>query len=442
MSTPLTPLLLALFASDPQPQGFSLDGASVMQVSAPSASVLEEHSGTEGSGEASSLRGSFEAVLLNPADSEDQLAKTINSLLGLGPGLLQHYVKVLGSRQLPDTTPLDEGRRRALLEAITLLDRASVISFVEQLATRPGNSLDDRRGALELLAQVGRQRELALALKLCADENSEVIDANLRQSLCESVQGLLQNDAGTHIEIRSIATSLDPTAASPLVRAVAEDQSADAWVTLERLLGASPELDRVTLTSIGQLARKAPGTSPALLTEQVAGYLSDSDLVLVRRAIATLGALDAQGQYLPLIALLDNEQEDVQEVAHLALVKLTDLELPSDSRRWRNWLKTEEDWWRSDASVLLKQVRCGQLGGTQAALRSLSSHRLRRDEIARAILPLLELESPELRSAACDALGILGAKIAVPAIEELRHYYGESDESSGPAAAALARLKS
>ncbi|MFT5289473.1 MAG: HEAT repeat protein [Planctomycetota bacterium] len=442
MSTPLTPLLLALFASDPQPQGFSLDGASVMQVSAPSASVLEEHSGTEGSGEASSLRGSFEAVLLNPADSEDQLAKTINSLLGLGPGLLQHYVKVLGSRQLPDTTPLDEGRRRALLEAITLLDRASVISFVEQLATRPGNSLDDRRGALELLAQVGRQRELALALKLCADENSEVIDANLRQSLCESVQGLLQNDAGTHIEIRSIATSLDPTAASPLVRAVAEDQSADAWVTLERLLGASPELDRVTLTSIGQLARKAPGTSPALLTEQVAGYLSDSDLVLVRRAIATLGALDAQGQYLPLIALLDNEQEDVQEVAHLALVKLTDLELPSDSRRWRNWLKTEEDWWRLEASVLLKQVRCGQLGGTQAALRSLSSHRLRRDEIARAILPLLELESPELRSAACDALGILGAKIAVPAIEELRHYYGESDESSGPAAAALARLKS
>ncbi len=442
MSTPLAPLLLALFASDPQPHDSGLEGARASGFVAPSASILEERLAPGDTGGSSTLVGSFEAVLQNPVESEQQLALTVNALISLGPGLLREYVQVLGEQRLPDATPLDDGRRQALLEATELLGRGTVITFLEEFVGAPDNSLNIRRGALQMLAQVGRRKELQLALELCADENSEVVEASLRQPLCESVQALIQNDTGTHVEIRSTAPTLDPTAASSLIRAAAEDKSEDAWLTLERLLGTSSQLDRVTLTSIGQLARRAPGTAPPLLIEEVAKYLTGEDQLLVRRAITTLGAMDAQDQYEPLITLLDHEQGDIQRAAHLALVEVTGLSLPADSRRWRRWLKTENDWWRLEAPALLKQVACGQLGSTRAALHSLSRHRLRRDEIALEIMPLLELDSPELRSAACEALGVLGAKIAVPAIEKLKDYFGEANESSGAAAAALSRLRS
>ena len=320
------------------------------------------------------------------------------------------------------------------------LGRPTVVQFLTGLVETESLGAAGRAAALALLDPVAQAEDLGLALELYADPSEAGAAGARRRQLHELALRVVRDDPDAVKLIPLQASSHEGPARSLLVRAIGAEANESGWEALVSLLGSDAALDRATLASVAELARRWPGTAPAGLGEQIATYYDDEDRTLARYALEAVAALDDQSSLPRLIDLLLDAEPTVAATAHEALRALTGLGLPADAARWRQWMESEERWWRTEAPALLADLSGGALSDSRSALRVLSRHRLRRDEIAAELLRTLERGAPILRPDICEALGHLGAKNAAPALVELVRTTDPDSSLHASAADALSRL--
>ena len=441
MSLSFAPLVLSLALGTPDnlPDRVGDTGAEV-EVGGHEQAPEQEPSPRQG---VAQILEDFAARETQPEDARENHSRTEFAALvrALGPAALGEIHALFGAQADTPSAPLDEREIEFLEAALRAFGKDAVASFCLELASEPELTWSQRTAGLALLAATGGRDQLEAALEVSGARGGDPLDPRLRGPLFEAVRALLQRDPNTSEAIPTLVLQLDPSAASALIRALGAAGGPDACNTLNAMLGADALLDRVSLTSIGEWARHHPGLAPQHLVDRIASYTGDDDSMVSRNALVALGALDAQGWHAELIEFLEHGDPAIACAAHGALMEITGLALPPDPVRWRMWLESEETWWKTKAEVLLDKLQGGILREQCAALQTLSRHRLHRHTIAERILPLLELESQELRGEACVALANLGAKLAVPPLQRLMADHDPDHPAHAAAARALALIQ-
>jgi HEAT repeat protein len=88
------------------------------------------------------------------------------------------------------------------------------------------------------------------------------------------------------------------------------------------------------------------------------------------------------------------------------------------AERWDHWLRDETAWFRNEFPGLSRDVREGSTVVAVQAISRMAAHPFYRREIADALTLALEHRPAAIRKVACSALQQLGAKTAIPFLEQ------------------------
>ena len=257
----------------------------------------------------------------------------------------------------------------------------------------------------------------------------------------EALAHLLAREPKTTDPLRTAWSELEPRLAASVVRALEQSPSRGAVDCLWSWLGRRDELEAPVLLALGNLHAWVERERHAQLLFDVQARLSGSDAAVIQAAATTLGRIGSADTVPWLVELLVHDDAAVQRAALAALRAIGAVRLPGSTTAWRSWYAREETWFQEHAPALLDELVAAEesadpVAHTRALLRSLTEHRLHRDELAEHVKPLLAHERARLRILACQAFERLASRQALPwLVGALR------DEDPGVVSAAHAALR-
>lgn len=350
-----------------------------------------------------------------------------------------------GDRPLPDSA-ID-----GLLLGLRALPTLPVVDALSKAAA-PGASSSLRCNALQVLNRLGTRAELGLLFEIAvppsAAEPAQAAaepplepegDLALNAALGQALQGLLAREARVPESLRAELEGLPDEPWNAAVDGLTASRARGAAGVLAESLQRWPGRDVALLSHIERLcidgdreigpdgrARlraclRAPEPATRRLAFQLGGRLVDIDWIE------------------PAIAGLEDPDASVRSSAHWALAAITGQRFRRDPQQWRAWFEQELAWWGEHGEALLAQLEHIERPQLGRALQDLVRHRLHRERIATALLPLLGREDAPLCALVCAALGQLGAPAALPALE--RELEDRAEPVRLAAAAALRRLR-
>jgi len=188
------------------------------------------------------------------------------------------------------------------------------------------------------------------------------------------------------------------------------------------LLGLRPGSDGLVLNRVHGLALRLGPVLDDVEVRSVRAYLeSIAPFERVGAAMA-VGALQDRDSLDALVELLDDAEPSVRNAAHDSLRHLSAMTIGPSPDRWRAWLEREDEWWRERGARQL--ARLGEVERAEAfeILREAAQHRLYRDEIAVAVLPLLaDPDTTVVRIALATLEGVRARGVALDLVELLEH---------------------
>jgi HEAT repeat protein len=241
--------------------------------------------------------------------------------------------------------------------------------------------------------------------------------------------------------LHSAWKELPVTAAASVVHALERSPSQATVDCLWDWLGRRDALEATVVLALGSLHAWVDVERHAQLLLDVQARLSGSGLAVTQAAATTLGRIGSPATVPWLLELLVHEDASVQRTALTALRQIGGVRLPGSSTAWRSWYAREETWFQEHAPALLDELVAAEesedpVTKTRAVLRSMTEHRLHRDELAEHVEPLLAHERPRLRILACQAFERLASRRSLPwLVATLR------DEDPGVVSAAHAALR-
>jgi HEAT repeat protein len=356
------------------------------------------------------------------------------NLVAIGPGACAPLVGMLGD--FPSELAPARNGRRAIVEALESMPSSAVLPSLRAAASDP-EDIDSagRTSWIDAFAVHGTLGDLDLVLDL-TDELAA--DSRLHRSLANYITAIATRDGRTPDRVARRLFQVESVHSAPLIQGLAMTGDPRALTTLASLLHDHPELDAVLLLQLGNGAEVAQAELPERLVTCARPFLQDLDTSLVREAATASGRLGDLGAIPELVELLEHPSKPVAESAHWSLKRLTGLSFRADARRWQSWLVLEQRWWDEVFPGVENGLASDDHGEVFAALSKALTHRLYRDEVARAILPLLGDADPALVGYACMALGQLGSPLARVELEGLIE--STTPEISTAASSALAVL--
>lgn len=362
-------------------------------------------------------------ALLDPAEARAVRAEllALPGLDGLLLATLEDWTTPAGAET--DGLRLDTPRREALL---ALVGEQRELFREERAALVRATRAGELRAGLRLegaLARASTVRSLyALALRAAelglADEVVEALEEGLTQ--------LLTREPKAAEALRSAWSELPPELAVGALRALASRPSASAAESVRAWLGRRSELDAAVLLTLAALHESVDPLRREPLAEEVQRLLSAPDPEVVQAAATALGRLGSAESVPWLVEALVHESPAVQRAALGALRAIGGVNLPGSTTAWRSWYAREETWFQEHAPALLDELVEAEaseepVAATRALLRSLTEHRLHRDELAEHVRPLLEHERPRMRILACQALERLESRRTLPWLVAVLH---------------------
>jgi len=363
----------------------------------------------------------FVELLAGPRLLDAAGAQAARAELAALPGLDALVLTTLRDWHTPapaheaDGVRLDTPRREALL---VLVGEQRELFREERAALPRATDAGELRAGLRLegaLARASTVRAL-YALALRADElrlGSEVVEA-----LEEGLGELLAREPKAADALRSGWSELPPELAVGALRALAAHPSPATVEIVRAWLGRRGELDAAVLLTLAALHEVVDPVRREALAEDVQRHLDASASEVAQAAATALGRLGTPESIPWLIEALVHESPAVQRAALGALRAIGGVHLPGSSTAWRAWYAREETWFQEHAPALLDELVAAETGdepvaATRALLRTLSEHRLHRDELVEHVQPLLEHELPRMRVLACQALERLQSRRAL-----------------------------
>lgn len=149
-------------------------------------------------------------------------------------------------------------------------------------------------------------------------------------------------------------------------------------------------------------------------------FLTSQNSGLRREACMTLGKLQCSESVDDLIARLNDPHAGVRDAALWSLQAITGKSMKPELERWRSWYAGESRWWRDDFQALRDQLNSEDPALVGVAIRELGRRKLRRHELARELIPLLDDPREGVVCMTIAGLGALGSAVAVePLVESL-----------------------
>lgn len=168
-------------------------------------------------------------------------------------------------------------------------------------------------------------------------------------------------------------------------------------------------------------------------------YFLESSVAFERLGAAlAAGALQDRGALDALVELLLDPEPSVRNAAHDSLRHLSAMTIGPSPDRWRVWLERELEWWQERGARDLARLDTVERTEAFLILREAAQHRLFRDEIAAAVLPLLDdPDTTMVRIALATLEGVRARGIERELVDLLEH---SSPEVQRQVAACLRNL--
>ena len=325
--------------------------------------------------------------------------------------------------------------RRRLLETMRSIGPAALARFLEASVGK-SNLVEPRLAALECLGGCATGRELCALVRLATPGEGAASSA-LRDALRSALLSTMERDVSAFGELVPAWRSAGAGLHAELLATVGERGDPAglqllAWVaTFE-----GEAYHQILAETCLKLAKRA--TTPEVLEhwETLCTLLHSEDVVCVQTISIALARARVEAAIPAWIELLESESRGTRERARKSLEELTGLTLGATPARWLAWYESECSWYEEEAPDILSELDSEDDARVVAAVRTLSMRRLHRDELADAVVALLEHASPAVRLCACSALENLGSPDALPALSELL-----SDEDADVARRAWSALR-
>lgn len=368
-------------------------------------------------------------ILSTPIEDEGARAATLRRLVALQPPAAAELFAVLeqeglaaGFHPAEGRAPLDGPRLACVRAALLSIPRPALFDHL-LLISRGSLRSGVRRTALDLLAEAGTERELALVLAFGRPLESErrLFGADLR-AFEESLRRFLLRNQAALRSLPGALAALSRFERAPVVRAAAATNTQRAMEALTEMFRIAPEIDALVLSSLGRMARSVPHPISEQVRACVRGFFSSSHVLLVQEAILAAGELEDCEAVPALLDLLESGDGSLREVAGQALREITRLSLGPDSGPWRDWYEAEMDWWSSESEELLSDLTSGAPAAAAKAIVGIAHRKLFRHELARALVGCLARPEAGLVRLSCRALGEMRSASAVEAlVDSLEH---------------------
>ena len=234
----------------------------------------------------------------------------------------------------------------------------------------------------------------------------------------QEVVSLLERGKSGYAELPALWNRA-PRHRASLVRAVGQAGEIEGLRFLKGVFGQDEAVQAVLLMEIARLAPVADADLARDLAEPIRWQLRSGETKLVQTAAMAVGRLGDEESIPLLITLLEEGSGGMRVHATRALEAITGVSLRDDPVRWSAWYERENLWFEENVDELFEQLDSQHEEVIFGAVRGLAKMRLHRDETAARLLALLDHDSPSVRRIACQALGQLGSRAAVPPLIDL-----------------------
>lgn len=365
----------------------------------------------------------FAVALSGDAPTEARSTATLRAQLAAWPELPALLLATLEDWRLPAREPGEEGARlerpwREFLLGLVAELPAEAFRDARAKGTQATRAGELRAG-LRLEGALTRGGSLRGLLALARRTSELGLDAEVEPAFEEAVALALARDPKGLDALRPAWEQLSSELAGAALRALLERPSAAGAECVRTWLGRRAELDAAVLLALGALHASVDEARRESLAGKVQSFLSSPEVEVVQAAATALGRLGTPDSVPWLIELFVHEDPAVQRAALGALRTLGGVNLPGSAVAWRSWYAREETWYQEESVRVLEELELAlasedPVAPTRAVLRTLSEHRLHRDELVEQVRPLLEHERPRLRILACQALERMGSRRALP----------------------------
>ncbi len=373
--------------------------------------------------------GAVRAALVRKAPEERATsAQLVSRLTALGPPAIPGLFRVVtgeGIEELFAATPGGEEPDflcepdvlgGLALEALARLPASDVVDHLRlRLAQAPER--DVRLAEMRVLTALGQARGLELVLEIARGLGHEILARPVREPLRTALTTILRSDEAAY---SLLATQL-PELGDELVLLVAEalEQEPDGAGILVEILGRGPALERRALEALVALEDRLPWRVHLDVRAQVRSRLTHPNDEVRCAALLAVGRLHDADSLPALITCLEDGSAEAARAAQWSLQQVAGERESRQAGDWNAWVKAETAWLREEGALLRSELGTGEGSKMVASLRELLPHRMARDPVVEELVLLLPDLAPELQTLACDTLGRLGSRAAVPALVDL-----------------------
>lgn len=325
-------------------------------------------------------------------------------------------------------------QRDVLLAALAALEPRAVLSQA-RMRCEGSQDLGTRTAMIEVLGALGGADELEqlLAPALLLEE-TELAD-ELRAALREALARLLARDERAFTRLAALLRRQRPQLVPPVLFALGDAGDERGLAILDEVLNFHPDQGQLAASQVPRIGRSLAPEVNRQLADRLHWMLDPARLGECRAAVLALGVLRDHEAVPALIGFLEGDHAGLRDTALWSLREMTGLAFAADATLWRRWHERELAWFRTDLRGIPARLRSGEPAVVVAALRDLGERRMRREELALEVLPVLERPEADLRALACATLARLDEPLVAPALVDLLE-----DQDAGAARAAAEAL--
>lgn len=401
---------------------------------------------TESASESGRVGTAVQRLLLAGREEPAELFSLSQRLAKLGIEALPHLFGLLAesgpaSRSSDIArTPLSDGERRAVIQALARAPRRDLVAMLDRQAAEIATERE-RLAGIEVLARCSTAADIGrLLFWATPSEPNQRAGTDVRRALSKALGSVLQRDPTALTPLTEAFSGAHRSLLPAMLEAFGEHPSRRTLEALGDLLGQHVELEPFILAEIASFAPQVHGPFDRTLRRAVAKYLGfPHDAVRRFEAVRAVRRLGDTDSVLALVDLLHDEDLRLRKAAYEALRGITGAPLPADEDTWRDWHAEALRWWRDEAPELIRDATYGEPAETMAALQVLGRYRLFRDEIAGTLVEILDGHDRHRKALACATLGHLGSVLAEARLIELSN--GRDEALSAAARKALARIR-
>lgn len=352
-------------------------------------------------------------------DSADLRAQVV----ALRAAALAPALDVLVQACVPAAASADEPQKLSAAQSQWLLELVAQCELADVRAALEARVAADHTPeaglvALRVYAVAGDVKDLARLAVLVSREPDGALSSAAREALRAAYTGILVRHPEALGTAGALVEAVDDTAAEQLLLAFGELRDPRAIEILFRVAQRDAGLAQTAVAMVPRIGTSRDANLDAEFAAWLRGEIRPDRTEWTRALVRALGELD-DGEAAPeLIALLGHAHKGIADAALAALRRMSRLAYPPQAALWQAWYEREVKWYDRERARQRNALERGRVPAALEALRAYSQHEFRRTQLAQDVCGAFSRREAPVRELACEVLGGLGARAALPALVE------------------------